>query len=142
VTVTLGSGPSDVTGTITAGGPAVPVTISAADQNARLTFTGTTGQRVSVAASNSTISLASLSIRDSSWTALSSSTIFGSSGFLDTTTLPANGTYTVFLDPSGSSTGSVSLQLYTVPADTTGTIVAGGSPVTVTTSTPGPDATL
>jgi len=142
VTVTLGAGPSDVTGTITAGGAAVPVTISTADQNARLTFTGTAGQRVAVTSSNSTISFATLSIRDSSWNPLSSASISTGSGFLDTTTLPANGTYTVFLDPSFSYTGSVNLQLSIVPADTTGTIVAGGSAVTVTTTAPGQNAKL
>jgi pimeloyl-ACP methyl ester carboxylesterase len=142
VTVTLGAGPSDVTGTITAGGPAVPVTISTADQNARLTFTGTAGQRVAVASSNSTISFATLSIRDSNWNPLSSASIGSGSGFLDTTTLPANGTYTVYLDPSFSYTGSVNLQLYNVPADTTGTIVAGGAAVTVTTTAPGQNAKL
>jgi pimeloyl-ACP methyl ester carboxylesterase len=142
VTVTLGAGASDVTGTITAGGPAVPVTISTADQNARLTFTGTAGQRVAVASTNSTISFATLSIRDSGWNPVSSASIGSGSGFLDPTTLPANGTYTVFLDPSFSYTGSVSLQLYTVPADTSGTIVAGGAAVTVTTTVPGQNAKL
>src|SRR5919201_192293 len=45
---------SDVTATITPGGPSVTVTISAANDNARITFDGTAGQRVFVNLSGTT----------------------------------------------------------------------------------------
>jgi YD repeat-containing protein len=45
---------ADVTGTITPGGAAVPVTIATSGQNARLSFSGTTGQRVSLRATDVT----------------------------------------------------------------------------------------
>jgi hypothetical protein len=143
VTVTLDKGPLDVTGPIVPGGSAVPVTISAADQNARLSFSGSNGQRMSVSSSSSTISLANLSILRPDGTSNGATTIASGSGFLDTKTLDgATGTYTIFLDPIGTRTGSVTLRLFSVPADASGSIVAGGSAQTVTLGTPGQNGTL
>lgn len=51
---TLYNVPADVAGTITPGGAAVPVTLSTSGQDASLTFSGTTNQRVSLAMSGST----------------------------------------------------------------------------------------
>jgi hypothetical protein len=66
----------------------------------------------------------------------------GTSQFVDVQTLPTTGTYTILLDPYGVSTGSVTLTLYNVPADVSGTITPGGSAVTVSTTTPGQNGTL
>ena len=45
-------------------------------------------------------------------------TTFGTSGvFVDATTLPESGTYSIRVDYDGSSTGAVTLTLYDVPAD-------------------------
>ena len=57
-------------------------------------------------------------------------------------TLPANDSYAVFLNPGGSSVGSARVTVYTVPADFSSTIGTGGTPVSVTTSTPGQNAQL
>src|SRR5439155_15982629 len=59
-----------------------------------------------------------------------------------TRTLAQTGTYTIVVDPQGAYTGSATLTLYNVPPDVTGTIVAGGAPVTVTIATPGQNARL
>jgi len=62
--------------------------------------------------------------------------------FFDTMQLPETGTYTITVDPTDAATGSLTLQLYDVPADTSGTITPGGGPVTVTFSTPGQNGAL
>ena len=56
--------------------------------------------------------------------------------------MPQSGTYTILVDPVSTATGSVTLQLYDVPPDAGGPIVAGGSPVTATVTTPGQNAAL
>src|SRR5438093_5926261 len=60
----------------------------------------------------------------------------GTSGFMDTKTLPTAGTYTLVVDPSGANTGSITANLYDV-ADQTGSIVPGGAAVAVSLPTPG-----
>ncbi len=45
-------------------------------------------------------------------------------------------------DPYGTATGSGTFTFYQVPADTSGTISIGGSPVTVATTTPGQNGSL
>src|SRR5437762_14130413 len=55
--------------------------------------------------------------------------------------LGQTGTYTIFIDPQGAATGGVTVQLNN-DSDVTGTITAGGSPVTVTTTVVGQDARL
>ncbi len=141
-TVTLNDA-TDVTGTITADGTATSVTTTTPGQNARLTFSGTSGQRVSLQATNITVLAGTVSVLKPDGTTLSS-TSFSSGGsfFIDVQTLPVTGTYTVFVDPSSTNTGSVTLRLYTVPADVTGTITIGGTAVTVTITVPGQNAQL
>src|SRR5262249_30640545 len=125
MTLTLYDVPPDVTGTITPGGPAVTVTAITPGQNAQLTFSGTAAQRVSLELTNVTTTLAFVSLLnpDGSTLAFFSSGMFGA--FLDATTLPASGTYTLRVDPYGTYTGSVTLRLYNV-VDVTGTVTIGG----------------
>ncbi|MDQ3821865.1 MAG: carboxypeptidase regulatory-like domain-containing protein [Actinomycetota bacterium] len=65
--------------------------------------------------------------------------IFSGGGFLDTATLPTSGTYTIFVDPYGSATGSITLTLYDVPADLGGGLTFGQAQ-TLTIATPGQNA--
>ena len=51
----------------------------------------------------------------SSIATLASTTAGTFGGFLDTTTLPTSGAYTILVDPQGSGTGGVTLTLYDVP---------------------------
>jgi len=142
LTLTLYDVPADFTGSITAGGSAVTTTTTVPGQNARLTFNGTTGQRVSVGMTNSTIpGLTTVSILNPDSTILVNPTVT-SSGFIDTATLGVSGTYTILVDCLGAGTGSLTLTLYDVPADFTGSITPGGSPVTTTTTVPGQNARL
>jgi hypothetical protein len=54
--------------------------------------------------------------------------------------LPVAGTYTVTIDPQSSTTGSVTLTLYDVPADATATMTIGGAAQPVSVGTPGQNA--
>src|SRR5919109_4623236 len=65
--------------------------------------------------------------------------VFTGGKFSEPVTLSATGTYTISIDPQGN-TGSVSLQLFDVPADPSGSITPGGAPVSVTTTAPGQNA--
>ena len=137
----------DVTGTISPGGPSVPVTISTPGQNARLTFTGSANQQVSLTLTGSTIGGTSscsstngaVAILKPDGSTLGSTSLCKPDSFLDTLVLPAAGSYTVLINPHMISTGSASARLYTV-VDATGTISPGGPSVPVTISTPGQNA--
>ena len=59
-------------------------------------------------------------------------------GFRDVFTAPADGTYTMSIDPRGTATGTLTFELIAVP-DNTGTTTIG-TPTTVTTTTIGENA--
>ena len=68
---------------------------------------------------------------------------FGSSGsFIEPFTIPADGTYTVKLDPRQWYAGSATVTVYDVSADQAGTITAGTPlPLTFAAGSPGQNAT-
>ena len=140
VTLTLYDVPPDATGTITIGGSAVTVSNATPGQNMRVAFSGTSGQRVSL--QMTTVTLNSLYtgvvIKNPDGTTLVSSSPY--SGFIDTMVLPASGTYTIEIDPPTTNVGSITLTLYNVPPDATGTTTVNGASTAVTTSTPGQNA--
>jgi hypothetical protein len=110
-----------------------------------VTFAGTAGQRFSLVASSGTFGGAGgcnlhLSVLKPNSSVLSPAACMGTTGFIDGTALPVTGTYTMLLEP-GSTTGSVTLALYDA-SDATGTITAGGSAVTASTSIPGQNVAL
>jgi hypothetical protein len=133
---------------IVPGGDPVTVTTTAADENARLTFDGSAGQRISLKLTNVTIgtsccSSAKVSILKPDGTVLLAPASFGTNGgFIDTKTLILSGTYTIVIDPQNAATGSATVTLYDVPPDTTAVIVPGGSDVTMSTTVPGQNARL
>ncbi|HZE71919.1 MAG TPA: IPT/TIG domain-containing protein [Pyrinomonadaceae bacterium] len=134
---------TDVTSTITPGGPAVTVTTTSPGQNAMLTFGGTAGQRVSLKLSNSTFTgcyAVNDVVKNPDGTTLTSGALCSAAGFVDAVALPVTGTYTVLIDPQGITTGSQTLLLIDVPADVTASITPGGASVTLTTTTPGQNA--
>src|SRR5215213_7729795 len=136
VTVTLND-LSDVGATMAADGSPVTVTTTLAGQNAKVTFSGTEGQRVSLDISGVTIPGTYVYLLNPDGAQLSY--VYSGTGgaFMDTQTLPTTGTYTIFVDPSNTYTGSATLRLFTVPADAAGAITPGGAPVTVTAAAPG-----
>ena len=150
MTVSLYDVPPDVDASISAGGPPVAVSMGPVPgQNAVLRFYGVLGQRVSLGMSNVTIGpsgccSAQVSIWKPDGSNLVYPTLVGTTGgFLDTRGLPATGLYTILVDPQATSLGSMTLTLYDVPPDTSGSIVAGGGPVSLSLGpTPGQNATL
>jgi hypothetical protein len=149
ITLTAYDVPPDVTGTITptSGGSSATVATTTPGQNGTLTFSGTAGQRISLKGRNWVIGQVFLcdvnvSILKPDNSVLAPATCMESGGFIDTTTLPADGTYTIVVDPQSYATGSLTVTLYNVPSDTSGTITADGTAVTVTTTTPGQNASL
>jgi YD repeat-containing protein len=139
-TLTLYNVPADVVGTITPGGGPLGITITIPGQNAKPTFSGTTGQRVSLNVTAVTLGTSYVSIYNPDGTTLVGATTVTTSGkFIDALTLPATGTYTILEDPSGSYVGGATLTLYNV-ADISGTITPSGAPVTSTITTPGQNA--
>ena len=149
---------NDQTGTIAPSdslpGNPLTVTTNTPGQNALLTFSGTAGQQVSLTLANSTFpvpcgycSPVVANILNPDGTTLASTSInFNSTtAFIDSTTLPQTGTYTLEIDPQGGTTGSVDANLFLFN-DQTGTIVPSaslpGNLITATTNTPGQNVLL
>jgi YD repeat-containing protein len=139
VTVTPNNA-TDVTGTITIGGSAVTMTTTVPGQNISLSFSGSLGQAVSWLATSATFpSYANVTVYAPDGTPLGPATTVNSSGspvFAGPMTLPQTGTYIIYIDPVSTNTGQITTTLYN-STPVTGTITAGGSPVTVTTTSPG-----
>ncbi len=134
ITVTVST---ELMGTITPGGAAVPITISRVGQNARYTFTGTVGQTISLGRTSVTIPSLAVSIVKPDGTNLVAPTSFSTSGgAIDSQVLPSTGTYAIFVDPAQASTGNVTIRLYNTP-DVTGTITLDGATVTPSLTVPG-----
>jgi hypothetical protein len=134
---------------IAPGGPAVTVSTHSPGENAWLFFDGQAGQRISLRMSGVTIGSSpccstKVTIRKPDGTNLAPELLLGTNGgFFDTRTLPADGPYRILVDPQGTATGSMTLTLYDVPPDVTGSISPGGPPVTVSLGpVPGQNASL
>lgn len=104
---------TDLATTITpsAGGDAKSLSLSAPGQNAQLTFSGSSGQQVSFVISSAPDQGLML-VRDSSGGYVSQSS-YPSGGTTFDVTLPSSGTYTLTVNPYGSSTGTTYLTAYT-----------------------------
>ena len=110
-TLTLYDVPPDVTGSFAIGGAPQPVSLGTPGQNARLTFDGHAGQAITLKLTSVTISIGYASILKADGSPVVSNAIFSSFDRSITATLPADGTYTVVIDPQGAATGSLTLTL-------------------------------
>ncbi|HBH80050.1 MAG TPA: hypothetical protein DDY39_09510 [Nitrospira sp.] len=127
----------ELEGAIVPQGSAVPVTISRAGQNARYTFSGNSGQAVSLQLSDVTIRSGYVSILKPDGSPLGQLTSFAHAGaVVDAQVLPTSGTYVVLIDPELSYTGNVKLALYNAP-DLLGNIMIDQMTVTPTLTVPG-----
>jgi hypothetical protein len=140
VAAALGGSAAAVSFTISPGGPAVTVNISTAGDKATATFAGTAGQRVSLDITNSTISSMKIQLLKPNGSAVFTVSATRTAKFVDTNTLPVNGTYKLVVDPNQSRTGKVTLKLYNVPADASNVMTVGAPGSTVTTTVPGQNA--
>jgi hypothetical protein len=123
----------DISGTLTANATPTTFATTRVGQNAHYTFSATAGQSFTVGLRNSTFTGSGVAYRillpdGSSLTSgsLSSST---ASTLLYLSNLAQTGTYTVVLDPNGSTTGQITVQLQ---APATGVTTVGGSPLAIT----------
>ena len=135
--------PPDVTGVITPGGPSIPVSITTPGQLARLTFSGTAGQAISLNVTGSPVPASWLTIYKPDGSNLIGQTNIGGAnlGFIDRQVLPASGTYTIVIDPQGTNIGNFNVTLYNL-VDVSGTLTpdAGATPVNITV--PGQNASF
>ena len=89
-----------VTGSISEGGSPVTLTISNAGDTGQLTFSGTTGDRVSLSITNVSIASSWVSIQNPDGSTLVSQTaVFTTGKFVDTVSLPQTGTYSIVRPP-------------------------------------------
>jgi RHS repeat-associated protein len=111
---------ADNTGTTQIGTPTDIVTTTIGE-NATRTFTGTAGQRLTLAVSGNTFSDGvDLTVRPpGGGSAVASLSVFGPTGFRDPFTLPSTGTYTVTIDPRLQQLGSLTFLLANAPAGLT-----------------------
>ncbi|MEU1744867.1 hypothetical protein ACPXB5_01330 [Micromonospora arida] len=128
----------DVDGTLQANGPEVTATLDHPGAWARYRFTGQQGERVFVEVPTSTLphQCSPLELRDTENRLLSSGCVINGVGEIDGTLLPADGTYTVVVDPTGRTTGATTLRLVS-SRDREATIAVGGPPVVATVDRPG-----
>ncbi len=140
--ITLGlNNPTTITGTITPGGSAVPETTTIPGQDVKLTFSGAANQRVSLFVDNVTNPYALLYlVKPDGTTQVTSSISNGNNTFMDVQTLATTGTYTLWVQHSGTGVGNERLQLYDVPPDVTASATIGGPTVPISTTKPGQNA--
>ena len=141
VTVRAWDVPADATGTGSVGAAGVPFTTTTPGQNSVLSFTGTVSARVSVTLAAAFSMSGSATLRDPGGASLGSKNIGGTT-VIEPVILPANGTYTVLIDPLSDLTGTVTATVNSVPADVTGTITPGGTPEAVVITAAGQNGSL
>jgi YD repeat-containing protein len=112
------------------------VVITSSGQTARLTFSATTGQQVSVNMTGMTATELSLWGANGQMVLKTSYTSAGAT--IDAVTLPATGTYTIWVNPLGAGTGSVNVTAYNAPDVVVQ--IAPGETKNITINTPGQNA--
>jgi hypothetical protein len=137
VTLTIYSVPSDASATIIAGGSSVAFNLATPGQNGVAALTGTSGHRMCVWITGVSIPSVYVSLKDSTGATLASQSLTVLGGFIEPQTLSSSGTYTIFVDPVGSGTGNVTLNLYDTPADAGGSLTINGGGIGVTLTAPG-----
>jgi hypothetical protein len=147
-TVAIWTVPGDPTASTTPGGAAATLALTTPGQNGTVTFAATAGHHVSLKLSGvtigtNTINSARVSVLKPDTSVLVANSSFGTSGgFVEPFTIPADGTYTVKVDPRLWNAGSATVTLYDVSADQAGTITAGTPlPLTFAAGSPGQNAT-
>src|SRR5262249_32845286 len=100
-----------------------------------LTFNGLGGQRICLQGSQNASTLIGTDVKVFSPGTYPAGTpiifeVLTSSFFVDTTTLTANGAYTILVDPRVNKTRPAVLTLYAVPPDVLGTLTIRAAPLT------------
>jgi YD repeat-containing protein len=103
---------TDATGALGSEGDIGTFSTTRAGQNGRYTFNGTVEQKAAfyVYGLPSTVQPSRIDVLLPNGQVLTTANSSGSSGYIQTQTLPASGTYTVVVSPTGAGTGSWSIQ--------------------------------
>ena len=117
----------EITGTITAGGSAVTVSVPRAGQRARLTFSGTAGQRLDLGMTH-TLGGVTASFKTADEATTLATAGLGSPGELHAPALPTTGSYLLIVEPGSNATGSFTA---TLSDEVTGAITIDGSSLTL-----------
>jgi RHS repeat-associated protein len=138
LTLTAYDVPADPTTSVTptAGGATVALTTTTPGQNMSFTFSGTSGQRISLSLVYSGgLTNYTTTVKDPS-----SAAIFGpnccNATWIELSLLLTTGTYTIAIDPTLAQVGTMTLTAYDVPADLSAPLTIGGG-ANLTTTTPG-----
>jgi YD repeat-containing protein len=125
------------TGQLTIGGSPLTATIGTGGEFGLIAFNALAGETVSLLTSGQTFA-SSCADGTIYWYQPNTASYFGPTDFCTQAVnvfLPTTGTYTLFLVPYGTNTGSITLQLQSAPVITV-PIAIGGSPVTLVTTVP------
>jgi YD repeat-containing protein len=134
----------DFSAPIAVNGATVTASIKTPGEEARLSFTGKVGQNVSVNLTpNGTFQGCSLNfaLLNPDGSTLNSTTCVGEAQLIPQLVLFMNGTYTILLTSTDTTTGTIAVNLYSY-VNVTGTITVGGPPVSINLTTPGQIANL
>ena len=135
MTLTLSSA---LTGSITLDGASVPISLTRIGRTARYTFSGTSGQWVSLGLTSVTLTNATVTLLKPDGTTLATTSVGTAGGGLEPpSTLPTTGTYTIVVDPTGIYTGNVTLKLMSY---LTGALNLDGTATTATLTPVGRNA--
>jgi YD repeat-containing protein len=127
-----------LSGSITLDGAAAPLSLTRIGQTARYTFSGTSGQWVSLGLTSVTLTNVTVTLLKPDGTTLASTNVgTGGGGLEPSSTLPTTGTYTLVVDPSGIYTGNITLTLMSY---LTGTLNLDGTATTASIATVGQNA--
>jgi hypothetical protein len=127
----------DVVVSATIDGPAVTATIAEPGAQAQVSFAASAGQKVFVDVPDVSLpNQCPLELTSTVTDIVAEGCISNHAGYIDATVLPATGTYTVTIDPSGEFTGSVTVRVI-ADHDQHQQTTVGGPPVTLTVGQPG-----
>jgi hypothetical protein len=133
---------SDLTAPADLTGKPLKLVFTQPGQNARLTFTGTTGEQISAYITGASITgggcptIALSLLRPNGTTLAAPATTCTTTAFLDTLKLDQTGTWTVLIDPQSTNTGTLTIQTYQVTDDVR-TISTKGTLKSFTAQQPG-----
>jgi hypothetical protein len=103
---------NDLALSATIGGPAVTANIALAGQNAAITFTGHAGNHVSISTGGiDTMAWYHESVQNPNGSYLLPDFGVFNGNLTDSLTLPADGTYKIYLDPNGATTANFSIRV-------------------------------
>ncbi|MYS23981.1 hypothetical protein GA0115240_15901, partial [Streptomyces sp. DvalAA-14] len=147
VSATIHTVPPDATATATVGGPAVTVTTTTPGQGANVTFNATAGQQVLITCATNLVNtggstFTTFNLLGPTGTQVSSTYYCAPPVLFSRQTLSAAGTYKLQIIPPGTATGSVTIQVFSPPADPTAVATVDGPVVSVATTVPGQTATV